>query len=126
MTILTIPQVLRASLTKFSGRPESTLRIHTAYSIVTSSDMMFGYVSDPCNPSMRLIMCKMGDTSVRSQKTLLNTDFSFWTDCSPIRFDTSERNKDGRFFAIDLKLLPEYKREAQEPLNESPSMRGRV
>ena len=45
ITILTIPQVLRASLTKFRGRPESTLRIHTAYSIVTSSDMMFGYVS---------------------------------------------------------------------------------
>jgi hypothetical protein len=34
--------------------------------------------------------------------------------------------KDGRFFAIDLKLLPEHKREAQEALNESPSIRGRV
>jgi hypothetical protein len=56
----------------------------------------------------------------------INTDFSFWTDRSPIRLDTSETNKDGRFFAMDLKLRPEHKTEAQEALNESLSMRGRV
>jgi hypothetical protein len=56
----------------------------------------------------------------------INTDFSFWTDRSPIHFDTSERNKDGHVFAIDSKQLSEYKREAQEPLNELLSMGGRV
>jgi hypothetical protein len=75
---------------------------------------------------MRLILCKMGGYKRRQPEDHINTDFSFWTDRSPILFDTSERNKDGRFFAMDLKLLPEHKREAQEALNELLSICRRV
>jgi hypothetical protein len=120
------PQIIRASLTKFSGRRESTLPINAAYSIVNSSIMMFEYVSDPSNPSMRLMMFKMGGNKSPQPEDHINTDFAFQMDRSPMRFDTSERNKDGRFFAMDLKLLPEYKRETPEAFSESLSVFGRV
>jgi len=88
--------------------------------------MVCGYVSDPSNPSMRLTMCKMGGNKRPQPEHHINTNFAFWTDRSPICFDTSEINKDGRFFAVDLMLLPKYKREAQEVLNELLSMRGGI
>jgi hypothetical protein len=54
----------------------------------------------------------------------LNTDFALWLDRSPIRFNTKERT--GRAIPMDLKLLPNYKREAQKALDESLLISGRV
>jgi hypothetical protein len=71
MTLPTIPQVTRALLTKSSGRPESTLQIHTANSTVNSGNMMFVYVSDPSNLPCVSSCAKWVDTSALSQKTIL-------------------------------------------------------